>query len=341
MNETSSDLMGNVCAVTGAGGFIGSHLVEALLLRGAKVKALTHYNALGAIGHLASLNPAYRDSGQLTIIAGDVCDARCVHEFIKDVEVVFHLAALIGIPYSYTAPESYLRINAQGTLNVLDACRDIGVSRILHTSTSETYGTARATPMDEHHLLQGQSPYSASKIAADKLAESYALSFSMPVTTVRPFNTYGPRQSMRAVVPTIIAQALNPDCKEIRLGSLDPVRDLTFVEDTARAFVEIATAPINIVSGRLYNLGTGTGFTIGHIAEEIQRIVGVKKNIVCEDERVRPEKSEVLKLISDPSRVEREVGWKAKITLNEGLQKTAEWVSANLPDKRDAIRYTI
>lgn len=341
MQDKQLNFKGQLCVVTGAGGFIGSHLVEALLSRGACVKALTHYNALNTIGHLSAVDPAYCDAGKLTIIAGDVCDARCVRTLIDGATVVFHLAALIGIPYSYTAPESYLRTNAQGTLNVLEACRDANILRVLHTSTSETYGTARSSPMDERHLLQGQSPYSASKIAADKLAESYALSFDLPVTTVRPFNTYGPRQSMRAVVPTICAQAINPDCKEIRLGSLDPIRDLTYVEDTARAFVEIASAPINVVAGRLYNLGTGRGFSIGYITKQIQRIIGVEKNIVCESNRVRPQKSEVLELISNPSRIEREVGWKATMTLDAGLLKTAEWIKANLPNKRDAIKYTI
>ncbi len=341
MGEKQCGLTGQLCVVTGAGGFIGSHLVETLLSCGAKVRALVHYNALGSIGHLAAIDPAYGDSCQLEIVAGDICDARCVRELIDGATAVFHLAALIGIPYSYSAPESYLRTNAQGTLNVLEACRDAGIPRMLHTATSETYGTARYTPMDEGHLLQGQSPYSASKIAADKLAESYALSFGLPVTTVRPFNTYGPRQSRRAVVPAIIAQAMNPDCAKIRLGSLAPVRDLTFVTDTARAYVEIACAPIEVVSGRLYNLGTGIGFTIGHVAERIQRIVGVQKEIVCEQHRVRPEKSEVLELISDPSRIEREVGWKAAITLEEGLGKTAEWIRENLPDERDATKYIV
>jgi NAD dependent epimerase/dehydratase len=334
-------LSARLCVVTGAGGFIGSHLVEKLLSHGAKVKSLVHYNALGAIGHLESAKREYIDSGQLEIVAGDVCDLRCMQELINGVDVVFHLAALIGIPYSYVAPESYLRTNAQGTLNVLEACRNAGVSRVLHTSTSETYGTARSTPMNECHLLQGQSPYSASKIAADKLAESYALSFDLPVTTVRPFNTYGPRQSMRAVIPSIIAQALNADCEVIRLGSLDPIRDLTFVKDTVRAYVEISSAPIKVVSGRLYNLGVGIGFTISEVAEHIQSIVGTKKESICELERIRPTKSEVFELISDASRIKREVGWKAKISLDEGLRETVEWMKNNLPDIREATKYTV
>jgi NAD dependent epimerase/dehydratase len=341
MSDKPNHYAGKICAVTGAGGFIGSHLVEALLKRGAKVRALTHYNALGAVGHLSSIDTAYRDDGQLEIIAGDICDTRCVREFVHGANAVFHLAALIGIPYSYVAAESYLRTNAQGTLNILEACRDNAVPRVLHTSTSETYGSARFTPMNEQHPLQAQSPYAASKIAADKLAESYALSFNMPVTTVRPFNTYGPRQSMRAVVPTIITQVLNPECEEIRLGSLDPVRDLTFVEDTVRAYVEIASSQIDIVSGRLYNLGAGTGISIGGLVDKIQGLVNIHKNIACESQRIRPEKSEVRELISDPLRIEREVGWKAEITLNEGLNRTIEWVMRNLPAKRDSIRYTI
>jgi UDP-glucose 4-epimerase len=241
------------------------------------------------------------------------------------------LAALIGIPYSYAAPESYFDTNVRGALNLFEACRDRAVGRILHTSTSEVYGTARAVPIDERHPLQAQSPYSASKIAADKLAESYILSFGLPVTTVRPFNTYGPRQSFRAVIPTILSQALCPACKEIRLGSLNPIRDLTYVEDTARAYCEIAEAPADTVRGRLYNLGTGAGVSVGDLAEKIQQIVGCAKPLIVEDERVRPEASEVRRLISDPSRVESEVGWKASTTLDEGLARTAEWLRRNPP----------
>jgi NAD dependent epimerase/dehydratase len=332
-NSRHTDFSGRLCVVTGAGGFIGSHLVEMLLERGAHVRALVHYNALGMIGHLNDVASGPL-SDRLQIINGDVCDARCMRELVGGADSVFHLAALVGIPYSYRAPESYVAVNIHGTLNVLEACRDAKVSRILHTSTSETYGSAVRTPMDERHPLQAQSPYSASKIAADKLAESYALSFGLPVTTVRPFNTYGPRQSLRAVIPTILSQALSADCDAIELGSLDPVRDLTFVADTACAYCEIASASLDKVAGRLYNLGTGRGYSIREVAETALRVVGVDKPIRCVPNRERPEKSEVLALISDPSRIAKEVGWHAEVSLETGLGQTAEWLRRNPPDAR-------
>ena len=244
--------------------------MEELLRRGAVVRALTHYNAMASIGNLSALGPELLDSSKMKVVAGDVRDARCVRELVAGADVVFHLAALIGIPYSYVAPESYVDTNIKGTLNILEACRDARTSRILHTSTSEVYGTARHVPMDERHPLQGQSPYSASKIGADKLAEAYALSFGLPVTTVRPFNTYGPRQSLRAIIPTALSQAMNDKTEEIRLGALDPVRDLTYVADTVSAYCEIAEAPLEVVKGRLYNLGTGTGISIGELVKKIQ-----------------------------------------------------------------------
>ena len=337
----NSSLKNRHCVVTGAGGFIGSHLVEALLARGAYVKALVHYNAHGSIGNLESVRQTSPNFENLAIVAGDVRDARCMRNLIDGAQVVFHLAALIGIPYSYVAPESYVDTNMRGTLNVLEACRDLGVERILHTSTSEAYGSARYTPMDERHPLQAQSPYSASKIAADKLAESYILSFDLPAVTVRPFNTYGPRQSCRGVIPTIISQALREEYPEIRLGSLDPVRDLTFAEDTARAFCEIAEAPLERVNGRLYNLGTGDGVSVGDLAARIQGIIGCDKAIAADESRLRPAASEVRALISDPSRIQSEVGWKAAYSLDEGLAKTIEWFRANPPSLEAASRYVI
>jgi NAD dependent epimerase/dehydratase len=341
MNQGDQPLKSKLCAVTGAGGFIGSHLVEALLERGARVRALVHYNALGCVGNLAFLDPKVLDSERLEIVAGDVRDARCVRDLVRGASRVFHLAALIGIPYSYVAPESYIQTNVRGTLNVLEACRDAKVDRVLHTSTSEVYGTARTTPMDERHPLQAQSPYSASKIAADKLAESYILSFGLPVTTVRPFNTYGPRQSMRAIVPTAMVQALSERCAEIRVGSLDPVRDLTYVEDTARAYCEIACAPLEKVRGRLYNLGTGEGVSVAKLIHKIQRILGTDKPVVVDESRVRPEASEVRQLISNPSRVKEEAGWSASVSLCEGLRRTAQWLRAHKSDERGEKRYGI
>jgi len=341
MGKIELDFSDRVCVVTGAGGFIGSHLVEMLLSSGASVRALVHYNALGSIGNLINLDPSFDESGLLEIVAGDVCDSRCMEELTDGADTVFHLAALIGIPYSYVAPESYLSTNVRGTLNILEACRKQNVDRLLHTSTSEVYGTARSVPMSEQHLLQAQSPYSASKIAADKLAESYALSFEIPVTTVRPFNTYGPRQSLRAVIPSIIVQVLSDECAEVKLGSLEPIRDFTYVTDTARAYCEIASAPLEKVSGRLYNLGAGSGVSIGRLVEKIKAICGSDKQVISESVRVRPDKSEVLELISDPSRIAKEVGWKAEVSLDDGLAQTVAWLRENPPTDRQLKEYVI
>jgi len=319
--------------VTGAGGFIGSHLVELLLEKGCKVRALVHYNALGSGGHLEEVLRIGRESGaewfrsnRLEILPGDVQDQRCMRELVTGTDVVFHLAALIAIPYSYRAPQSYVNVNVMGMLNLLEACRMEKIPRLLHTSTSEALGTARYTPQDENHPLQAQSPYSATKIAADKLAESYHLSFDLPVVTVRPFNTYGPRQSARAVIPTILSQAISPDCPEIRLGSLDPMRDLTYVRDTARAFYMIAEAPLETVAGKLYHLGVGESVSIGDLARLALEVVGVEKPVKEEKKRIRPEKSEVRVLQSDNTLVKKEVGWEPAVTLREGLEKTAEWI---------------
>jgi len=310
--------------VTGAGGFIGSHLVEGLVDAGAQVRALVRYTSRGSWGHLEQVAPRIRES--LQVVLGDVRDAQCIKKHVSDCEVVFHLAALIGIPYSYEAPESYLETNVRGTLNILQAARDAGVRRVVITSTSEVYGTARYTPIDEAHPLQAQSPYSASKIAADKLAESYHLSFALPVVTVRPFNTYGPRQSARAVIPTIISQ-LVAGVDVLRLGSLEPVRDLLYVGDTVSGFLRAGLAEQAV--GHAINLGTGCGISIGDLAHSIMGIVGREVPIAQDKERVRPEASEVRLLVANADLAKRILEWEPKVSLTEGLQRVAEYIGGN------------
>lgn len=323
------------CAITGAGGFIGSHLSAQLLNAGYHVRALVHYNALDSLGHLSEIEREHPQADAcLEIIRGDVRDARCMRELIAGVDQVFHLAALIAIPYSYRAPQSYVETNVTGTLNVLETCRDAAVERLLVTSTSETLGTAQVTPQDETHPLQAQSPYAASKIAADKLAESYHLSFNLPVVTVRPFNTYGPRQSARAVIPTIISQALSESCDAIRLGSLDPVRDWTYVGDTASAFVQIAQAPAEAVIGQLFHLGSGEGVSIGQMAETILELIDCKKPIVQTSERTRPPQSEVMALISDHQQISNAIGWHPGTSREDGLRQTIDYIAANMQHYR-------
>ena len=315
--------------VTGAGGFIGSHVVEALLKQGYAVRALVHYNSLGRWGHLEAFGS--QPNPHLKITAGDVADARCVEEAIEGCDVVLHLAALIGIPYSYHAPESYLTTNIRGTMNVLEACRKLKTKRLIVTSTSEVYGTALYTPMDEKHPLQGQSPYSATKIAADKLAESYFRSFELPVVTLRPFNTYGPRQSARAVIPTILSQALS-GAKKIHLGSLEPQRDLTFVEDTARAFL-LATEAGGI-EGETIHFGQGETISVGDLAQRCLAIVGSSARIVTRADRQRPEKSEVGLLLSDASKAKKMLKWSPQVLLDEGLRRTADYIRKHLHEYR-------
>ena len=307
--------------VTGAGGFIGSHLTEHLVALGAEVRALVHYNALGSSGWLD--HSPVRESAQ--VMAGDICDRDSVRRAVEGRDVVFHLAALIAIPYSYHAPESYIRTNIQGTLNVLQAARETGVASVVHTSTSEVYGTAQYVPIDEAHPLQGQSPYSASKIGADKIAEAFHLSFAVPVVTVRPFNTFGPRQSARAVIPTIIAQLLAGE--KVRLGSLHPTRDLNFVANTVEGFVQAAAAPAAL--GQTINLGTGREISVSDLAQAIARLMGRPIAIESEDRRVRPDKSEVERLLASHARATALLGWKPTVTLEEGLQRTIEWLAAN------------
>lgn len=306
--------------VTGAAGFIGSHLVERLVRDGCTVRAFVHYNAAGYRHNLEHLDPEIRDA--LEVLAGDVADPFSVNHAVAGQEVVFHLASLIAIPYSYIAPATYVSTNVTGTLNVLQACRDHGVTRLVHTSTSETYGTAQYVPIDERHPLVGQSPYSASKIAADKLAESFHRSYELPVVTVRPFNTFGPRQSARAVIPTLVCQALALD--EIRIGSLDPVRDFTYVEDTAAGFA--AAARCDRAVGEVVNLGTGQGVSIGDIVGKVRELINRDVPVETDAGRVRPGASEVMQLISDNSKAKRLLGWKPTVDFDTGLERVIEYI---------------
>jgi len=313
--------------VTGAGGFIGSHLVEALLEKGADVVAMVRYNGRNDWGMLADLPVEFQK--RIKVISGDIRDPFFTRKAVNGCEYVFHLAALIGIPYSYVAPADYIAVNIQGTLNVLQACRDEGVSRVIHTSTSEVYGTAKYVPIDENHPLQGQSPYSASKIGADKIAESYYMSFDLPVVTVRPFNTFGPRQSARAFIPTAISQVLTQN--RLAMGALDPIRDLTFIKDTVAGFIEVGLSDNEQVIGKSINLGTGVGYTIEEVIKSILRLT--EKDaipITQEASRVRPSKSEVMRLVSNNGLAGDLCKWHPKFSLEQGLIETIEWISKSL-----------
>lgn len=310
--------------VTGAGGFIGSHLCETLLDLGAEVTAMIRYTSRSDWGNLELL-PREKKAA-LHVVAGNIEDNAFVNGVVKGKEVVFHLAALIAIPYSYVAPASYVRTNVEGTLNIIEAARTFGTGRVVHTSTSETYGTARYTPIDEEHPLQGQSPYSASKIAADKLVESYHCTFGLPVATIRPFNTYGPRQSARAVIPAIISQALTQPT--VRLGALEPVRDVTYVQDTIQGFIKVAES--DRVVGSTVNVGFGEGVSIRALAETILELMESDKRIIQDAERLRPSTSEVYTLVCDNSKVRELCGWKPSYALREGLRKTIDFVSTHL-----------
>lgn len=311
--------------VTGADGFIGSHLTERLVSLGADVRAFCMYNSNGSLGWLDRGDATLRR--RLDVRLGDIRDARFVEMACAGVETVFHLAALIAIPYSYTAPESFVDTNVKGTLNVLEGARRAGCRRMVNTSTSEVYGTPESVPIRETHPLQGQSPYSASKIAADKLCEAYHRSFDLPVVTLRPFNTYGPRQSPRAVLPTLLLQLL-AGRREIRLGSLTPRRDLTFVEDTVEGFLRVAQA--EAVEGDVIQLGTGRAVTIGELVELACRVLGKEARVVEEMSRVRPERSEVMVLLSDPSKAKRLLGWEPRVALEEGLARTGAWLGSHM-----------
>lgn len=324
-------LEGMKVLVTGAAGFIGSHLVEALHAAGARVTAMVHYDARPDLNNLELIRPAVR--ADLNVASGNIEDPYFVSSTVAGHDLVFHLAALIAIPYSYVAPASYVRTNIDGTLNVLEACRTHRVARLVHTSTSETYGTALYTPIDEKHPMQAQSPYAATKIAADKLAESYFNSFALPVTTLRPFNTYGPRQSARAVIPTIISQALA--AKEIRLGSLTPLRDLNFVGDTVSGF--LAAAQCDAAVGQVVSVGSGKAVSIGELAKLILRLLGSDKPIITEPERVRPEASEVMTLLCDRRKAEQLMGWTPRTSLEQGLGEAIEFVRTHPERFRPAI----
>jgi dTDP-glucose 4,6-dehydratase len=312
--------------VTGAGGFIGSHLTEALLREGAQVRAFVRYNARNDPGLLRFLPRP--DFDALDILTGDLRDPDAVRQAVTGVSHVFHLGALIAIPYSCQHPVEVVESNIIGTLNVLLAARDFGVERLVHTSSSEVYGSALRVPIDEEHPLQGQSPYSASKIGADKLAESFYCSYNLPVVTLRPFNTFGPRQSARAVIPTMISQALSGDT--IRLGNLDTRRDFTYVSDTVAGFLKIAETPG--VEGQTINLGTGHDVRIGDLAEQIVAMLDHPVDIVVEPHRLRPEKSEVQRLISDNRLALERLGWRPQVDINTGLRHTLVWIRENLSE---------
>ena len=319
------NLKGKKVLVTGAEGFIGSHLTERLVELGADVTALVQYNSFNNWGWIDTFDKNILDS--IKVETGDIRELDGMNRIIKGQEVVMHLAALIAIPYSYLSPMAYVRTNVEGTTNVLEACRRYDVQKIVHTSTSETYGTALYVPIDEKHPMQGQSPYSASKIGADKMAESFCKSFDMPIATIRPFNTYGPRQSARAVIPTIISQILAGK-KEIKLGSLSPTRDFNYVKDTAEAFIKIAESDNTI--GEVINAGSNYEISIGDTAQKIINIIGSDVKIVTDEERFRPKNSEVNRLWADNKKIRELTGWQPKYSIDDGLKETVEWIRNNM-----------
>ncbi len=314
--------MRELVAVTGADGFIGSHLVERLVRHGHRVRAMALYNSFDSWGWLDSLAPEVL--AEVDVVLGDVRDPASVDDLVAGAEVVYHLAALIAIPHSYRAPRSYVDTNVVGTLNVLEAVRAHDIPRLVHTSTSETYGTARTVAIDETHPLQAQSPYAASKVAADKLVESYHLSFEVPAVTLCPFNTFGPRQSARAVIPTVVTQIAG-GARQLALGSLTPTRDFMFVQDTAAAFHTVGSAPASAVVGERFNAGTGVEVSVGQLADDIARLMGASVEIVEDPQRLRPKGSEVMRLCCDASRLRERTGWDTGHTRDAGLERTVEW----------------
>jgi len=322
---------GTKILVTGADGFIGSHLTEALVSSSGEVTALAQYNSFDSHGWLDDLPEPVRE--KINLVRGDVRDAAFVDRLVHGHEIVFHLAALIAIPHSYVAPQSYVETNVLGTLNILEAARQHGAERVVHTSTSEVYGTALTMPINESHPLQGQSPYSASKIAADMMAESFARSFGVPVVLLRPFNTFGPRQSERAIIGTIIRQALDPSCSTIMVGDATTVRDLTFVTDTAAAFMAAGLSD-NLEYGQPYNAGSERAIMVGDLINLIFELTSCRKPVVQDSKRLRPRNSEVRALLADCTRFTRATGWSPRVNLREGLEKTVEWWRCRLSDKQ-------
>ena len=311
--------MSKIVLITGADGFIGSHLVEQLVSKGYKVKALSQYSSFNNWGWLEDIN--YKDD--IEVLTGDIRDPHYCKHITKDVDIIFHLAALIAIPYSYVAPDSYVDTNIKGTLNICQAAKENGVQRVIHTSTSEVYGTAQYVPIDEKHPLQPQSPYSATKIAADAMAMSFYNAFDLPVTIARPFNTYGPRQSARAVIPTIITQIANGK-KEIKLGDVAPTRDFNYVEDTCRGFIALAESDASI--GETINIGSNFEISIGDTLNIIKELMQSDVEFITDNERIRPEKSEVFRLWCDNTKIEKLTGFKPQVDIREGLQKTIDWI---------------
>ena len=334
VNGTATSLVGRRVLVTGADGFIGSHLVERLVTEGAEVRALCLYTSQGTHGWLDEANPDVREMVDLRL--GDVRDAGLVRDLVDGCDLVLHLASLIAIPYSYLAPASFVETNVTGALNLLEAVRASGATMI-NTSTSEVYGTPETVPISETHPLRAQSPYAATKIAADKLCESYAASYGVDVATLRPFNTYGPRQSMRAVIPTVLTQLL-AGVKEVRLGNLSPKRDFTFVSDTVDGFVRAAV--VGMESGEVVQLGTGRTVSVGEVVDLCRAVTGREDaGVVTEGERVRPDGSEVEMLLSDPSVARERLGWSPMVDLEDGLRATAAWIADRRPDPDAAGRY--
>ena len=315
--------------VTGADGFIGSHLCEVLTQKGFKVKALSYYNSFNFWGHLEK-SPFLKD---IQVISGDIRDSSFCQNLVKDVDIIFHLASLIAIPYSYVAPQSYIDTNIQGTLNILEAVKNQNIKKIIHTSTSEVYGSAIYTPIDEKHPLQPQSPYSASKISADMLALSYYHSFNMPIMIARPFNAYGPRQSARAIIPTIITQILS-GAKELKLGDLTPTRDLNFVLDTCEGFLAISELENY---GEVFNIGSGIEYSMQEVVDTIKELLNSDIKIICDKQRLRPKNSEVKRLLCDSSKLKNLSKWESKYDLKEGLEITISYLNENLSSYKSEI----
>jgi NAD dependent epimerase/dehydratase len=310
--------------ITGAGGFIGSHLVEQMVLRGANVRAFVRYNSRGDIGLLKLLSAKILK--EIDIVMGDLRDTEAIRQSVKGINIIFHLGSLISIPYSYIHPREVIDTNNMGTLNILMAARDNNVEKIIHTSSSEVYGTPKYVPIDENHPLQGQSPYSASKIGADMIAFSFYCSYGLPIAIIRPFNAFGPRQSDRAVIPTIISQALVKE--KICLGSLDTKRDYTYINDTVEGFIKIAESSKSV--GEVINIGANFEISIGDIAKKVMKILGKDKEIILDQSRIRPKVSEVERLWCDNTKAKQILGWKTTVNFEQGLENTIQWISSNL-----------